>query len=109
MDLGEATSNGMDLKTIKHIASLARISITEKEESSIKDKLSSILGYIDKLNEVNTDKIEQTYQTVGPVNSMRGDKHIEDFKVDEKLSSRLVGQAPENQDNFVKVKSILNK
>lgn len=44
----------MDSKTIKHIASLARIKLTEKEEEKMKDELASVLKYIDKLNEVPT-------------------------------------------------------
>ena len=104
-----ATSYGMDSKTIKHIASLARLSLTEKEEDKMKTELSSILGYIEQLNRVNTEGVEPLYQTTGLVNSIREDRHRGDFEMSEELDKKLIGQAPSRQDKFVKVKSILNK
>lgn len=99
----------MDSKTIKHIASLARIGLTQKEEDKMKDELGSIISFIEQLNKVNTDNIEPLYQTTGLVNSMRSDEYRGDFKIDEALNSKLIGQAPAKQDNFIKVKSVLNK
>ena len=99
----------MDIKTIKHVSGLARVDLTEKEEEKMKTDLSSILSYIDKLNQVNTDEVEPLYQTTGLVNSMRSDEYRGDFKMDEALNSKLIGQAPAKQDNFIKVKSVLNK
>ena len=98
----------MDIKTIKHVAALARIEITQKEEEKIKDELSSILGYIEHLNKVNTENIEPLYQVTGLVNSMREDKSGH-FKMDEVLNQKLIGQTPHKKDRFIKVKSILNK
>ena len=94
----------MDSKTIKHIASLARLSLTEKEEHKIKTELASILGYIEQLNNVKTEGVEPLYQTTGLINSMREDKHTV-----QPLNDKLVGQAPDNQDRFIKVKSVLSK
>ena len=99
----------MDSKTIQHIASLARLSLNGKEEDKIKIELLSILGYIEQLNQVNTEGVEPLYQTTGLVNSMRGDKHRRDFEMSEELNNKLIGQAPDKQERFVRVKSILNK
>lgn len=92
---------------IKHIASLARIKINEKEEKSLKKDLSSILEYIDKLNEVDTTEVEPLYQTTGLVDSFRSDEPRGEFKMDENLNDKLVGQAPHKEGRFVKVKSVL--
>lgn len=94
-------------KEVKHIAELARIKIDEKEEKSLKKDLSSILEYVEKLNEVDTAGVEPLYQTTGLVNSFREDEPREEFKMDEPLNEKLVGQAPHSQDRFIKVKSIL--
>ena len=94
----------MDLKTIKHISSLARINLTEKEEEKMKNELSSVLGYIDKLNQANTDNIEPLYQTTGLVNALRPDEAGSIFD-----GEKLISQAPDKQNNFVKVKPILTK
>lgn len=99
----------MDIKTIKHIAGLARLSLTEKEEIKLKDELSSVLDYVSQLSQVNTEGVEPLFQTTGLFNSVRPDDHWGDFKMDEDLNSKLIGQAPDKENRFVKVKSILNK
>jgi len=99
----------MDSKTIKHISSLARISLTEREEEKIKDDLSSILKYVEQLNEVDTSTTEPLHHVAGLINSMRTDDYRGNFKMDENLNEKLIGQAPDKKDRFVKVKSVLNK
>lgn len=124
----------MDSKTIKHIASLARIRLTDKEEESISGQLSAILGYIDQLNNINTDGVEPLYQTTGLVNSMREDKFRKDFEMspvrsltrakgasqkdlgeaasygmNDSLNENLIGQAPAKDGRFIKVKSVLRR
>ncbi len=99
----------IDKKTIQHMAKLARIKLTDREELKMQDDLSAILGYIEQLNKVNTDGIEPLYQTTGLVNSTRPDNHRQDFKLDEVLNKELIGQAPDKEKGFFKVKSILKK
>lgn len=94
-------------KEIKHIAELARIEISAKEEKNLKKDLSSILEYIDQLNEVDTDKVEPLYQTTGLVDSFRNDEPRGEFEMNEGLNEKLIGQAPEKEGRFVKVKSVL--
>ena len=59
---------------IKHIANLARLELTAEEEIKYSGELSNILNYIDKLSEVNTDKILITSQIGGLTNSWREDE-----------------------------------
>ena len=47
----------IDKNTVKHIAKLARISLDEKKINSLSKDLSSIIEFIEKLNELNTEKI----------------------------------------------------
>ena len=96
-------------KEIKHVAQLARIKITEKEEEKFKKELSAILDYINKLGEVNTENVDPLYQVTGLVNSMRSDDYRRDFVIDEDLNKKLIGQAPDKEEGFIKVKSVLNK
>ncbi len=100
---------GLSTTGIKHIASLARIKITEKEEKGLKKDLSSILEYIDKLNEVDTTGIEPLYQTTGLVDSFRSDEHRKDFEMNEELNEKLIGQAPHKENRFIKVKSVFER
>jgi len=46
----------IDKDTVKHIAKLARISLDEKKINSLSKDLSSIMKFIEKLNELNTEK-----------------------------------------------------
>ena len=96
-------------KEVKHIANLARIKISEKEEKGLKKDLSSILEYIEKLNEVDTTEVQPLYQTTGLVNSFRDDEPRGEFKMDENLNEKLVGQAPHSENRFIKVKSVLSR
>ena len=96
-------------KDIEHVAQLARIKLTEKEKDKFKKELSSILDYVKKLNELDTENVEPLYQTTGIVNALRTDEHRKDFVMDEKLNEKLIGQAPSSQNRFIKVRSVLRK
>ena len=49
----------IDLKTIKHIAKLARISVDNDKAKLLEKDLNSIFKFIEVLNKVDTDKIEK--------------------------------------------------
>ncbi len=101
---------------VRKIAKLARIELNEKEVEKFKDELSSMLDFVKKLNEINTDGIEPLYQTTGLVNSTRPDLPAGEaglprgeFVIDESLNEKLIGQAPHKENRFIKVKSVLKK
>lgn len=101
---------------VKKIAKLARIEISDKEVEKFKKDLSSILDFVNKLNEVSTDNIEPLYQTTGIVNSTRPDlprrqagESRGEFIINDDLNEKLINQAPHKENRFVKVKSVLNK
>ena len=48
----------IDLKTVKHISKLARISIDDVKAKKLASDLNSIFEFIEKLNKLNTDKVE---------------------------------------------------
>src|SRR3989338_4167482 len=90
---------------VEHIAKLARIKITDKEKETFRGELSRILDYINKLNEVNTDSVEPFAQITGITNSTR-----EDVSVGEAGDKNLlISQAPQKENNLVKVKAVLEK
>ncbi len=92
-------------KEIQHIANLARLELTDKELATYGSQLSDVLTYyIDQLKEVNTGDAEPTAQVTGMENKMRDDK-AEKWPEDEKEAA--LGQAPEKEGRFIKVKRIL--
>ena len=96
-------------KEVRHIAELARIKLTEKEEEKFKKELSSILDYVKKLSGLDTEDIEPLYQTTGIINALREDKHRKDFEMNGDLNEKLIGQAPAREERFIKVKSVLSR
>ena len=58
---------------IKYVAHLARIALTPDEEKKLAAQLGGILGYIEKLNELDVTHIEPTAHAVPMVNVTRAD------------------------------------
>jgi len=58
---------------IEHIASLARLYLSEEEKELFGSQLSSILDYMEKLNELDTKDIEPTSHVLPISNVMRDD------------------------------------
>lgn len=89
-------------KEVEHIAHLARIGLSEEEKRKFSRELSSILDYVQKLNEVDTEKTKPTSQVTGLVNVLRQD-NVEKFG----REKELIEMAPEHQGGCVKTKAIL--
>lgn len=58
---------------VLHIAKLARLTLTSGEVDTMTKELSSILNYIEVLNEVDTDDTKPTAQVTGLTNALRED------------------------------------
>jgi len=94
---------------IEHIAKLGRIELLEGDVEKFKRELSSILGYVQQLQAIDTSSVEPMYQTTGVENAIRADEPRNAFPMDTELSALLVGQAPMKEERFVKVRSVLKK
>lgn len=64
----------ISLDTVKHIARLARLQLTPEEESRYQKDLSSILGYMEILGEIDTENVSETAQVTGLTNVAFADK-----------------------------------
>jgi aspartyl-tRNA(Asn)/glutamyl-tRNA(Gln) amidotransferase subunit C len=87
---------------VKHIASLARIGVDEKEIEKFSQDLSGILDWVEKLKEVNIDGVEPTAHITGVSNVTR-----EDNMADFADKNKIVDLFPEKKDGYCKVKSVL--
>lgn len=96
-------------KEVEHIAHLARIELNEHEKEKFAQELANTLDFVAKLNEVNTDKVKLLYQTGGLVNALRSDKDISDPKLKQGQLKALLGQFPEKEKDFLKVKSVFEE
>jgi aspartyl-tRNA(Asn)/glutamyl-tRNA(Gln) amidotransferase subunit C len=59
---------------VKYVAHLARLSLSPEEERKISEQLGYILGYIEKLNEVDVAGVEPTAHAFPLVNVTRTDE-----------------------------------
>jgi aspartyl-tRNA(Asn)/glutamyl-tRNA(Gln) amidotransferase subunit C len=59
---------------VKYVAHLARVALTPEEQEKFGAQLSNILGYIEKLNQLDVSKIEPTAHAVPLVNVFRQDE-----------------------------------
>lgn len=59
---------------VRHIAKLARLRLSEEEVARYAEQLTSILGYVEMLGEVDTSSTEATAQVTGLTNSLRPDE-----------------------------------
>lgn len=96
-------SKKIDKAQVKHIAKLARLDLTEAEEEKFSEQLSSIVDYIEKLNELETDSVQPLAHCLPVHNVFREDIAKESLSVEGALSN-----APERKDEYFKVPKILD-
>ena len=87
----------IDLKTVKHISKLSRISIEEEKAKRLTNDLNSIFKFIEKLNELDTSKIEPLTSVAETTLKLRKDK-IESKNIREDI---LKNSPEKNKDFFV--------
>ena len=84
----------INLKTIKHISKLSRISVDDKKAKKLEGDLNSIFEFIEKLNELDTDKVE-------PLTSIA--ETTLKFRTDEVKSKDIRNQILKNSPKKMKI------
>lgn len=87
---------------VQKVAQLARIELTDEEVEKFSTQLSDVLSYVEQLQAVDTDGVEETAQVTGLENVLREDAVVKDHEEQE----AAIAQAPEHVANMVKVKSV---
>lgn len=91
-------------KDVEHIAKLARIELKDNDKEKLAQEMSAILGYIDKLNEVDVSGVEPTAQVAGLENVFRKDQPRQEYNAEE--VNKLLDAMPNREENYLKVKSV---
>jgi aspartyl-tRNA(Asn)/glutamyl-tRNA(Gln) amidotransferase subunit C len=87
----------IDLKTIKHISKLSRISVDDEKAKKLAGDLNSIFKFIEKLNELNTDNVEPLTTIAETTLKLRKDE-----VKSKDLRDKILKNSPdENEDFFV--------
>ncbi|NIA08604.1 MAG: Asp-tRNA(Asn)/Glu-tRNA(Gln) amidotransferase subunit GatC [Nitrospiraceae bacterium] len=87
---------------IEHVANLARLSLDSDEIQDLSRQLNDILGYIGKLQELDTGKVRPTTHALELTNVFREDRSRPSLPVDEALSN-----APEHENGVFVVPKII--
>jgi aspartyl-tRNA(Asn)/glutamyl-tRNA(Gln) amidotransferase subunit C len=92
----------IDLKTIKHISKLSRISVSDEKAKKLAGDLNSIFDFIEKLNELDTDKVE-------PLTSI-AETSLK-FRTDEvkskNIRNKILKNSPEENEDFFVVPKVV--
>ena len=92
----------IDKNTVKHIAKLARISLDEKKINSLSKDLSSIIKFIEKLNELNTERTEPLTSIINASLKSRKDEVL-----DGKIRDQILKNSPEKNEEFFVVPKVV--
>lgn len=90
---------------VKHIANLARLSLTQEEEELYATQLSSIIEYVDQLKEVDTKDLVYGYQVEGLENMKAPD---EIHASNEETRKRLLDAMPDRVQDYLRTKGVFH-
>lgn len=92
----------IDKDTVKNIAHLARLEFNEKQEEELAGEMSKILGWMEKLNEVDTSTTAPLIHISSELNVMREDE------VSNTLShEKALKNAPKKDSNYIRVPKVI--
>ena len=92
----------VDLATVKRVAKLARIAVTEEEAAKMENELNTILGFGEQLDEVDVSGVEP----MTSVTPMEMRKRV-DAVTDGDKAADVVANAPATEDNFFLVPKVV--
>ncbi len=94
----------LDDSTVRHVAHLARIAITDAEVRLYGEQLSKILEYVDQLNELDTSDVPPTAHPHSGFNVFRPDLPHKTWSSDDALKN-----APDRHGDFFRVPKVLDQ
>ena len=92
----------VDEATVRRIARLARIKISDEEAQGLQSELSGILAWVEQLSEVDTDNVEPMTRVV-PIEL----KQREDVVTDGEQAEAVVANAPVRENQFYAVPKVV--
>ncbi len=92
----------VDLPTVRRIAALARIAVTEEEAEALVPELNGILGWVEQLGEVDVSRVEP--MTAVTPNTLR---LREDVVTDGGAREKVLANAPDAKGGFFTVPKVI--
>ncbi len=93
----------LSLQDVEHVAELARLSLTEDEKIAYQAQLSAILGYFDRLKQLDTRDIPPTASVLALQNVLREDSVRPSLP-----REAVLANAPQHEAGQFHVKNVLD-
>lgn len=91
-------------ETVEHIAHLARLNFAGSQKDAILNDLNNIVGFMDKLSEVNTEGVEPLIFMTEGFDHLREDEAIQSISQKEALQN-----APKKDSDYFRIPKVLDK
>lgn len=97
-------ANKIDIKTVDEIAHLARLEFKDEAKAAILNDMNRMLSFVDKLNELDTDKEEPLIYMTSESNILREDEPEVTISQKEALKN-----APRKDSDYFKVPKVIDQ
>ena len=94
----------IDNKLISDLAKLAKLKFDEKSSKNMQADLKKIIGFIEKLSEIETENIDPLIYLSEELNVLRNDEVIENISQEKALSN-----APKKDSDYIIVPKVIDK
>jgi len=92
----------VDEKTVRHVAKLARIAMSDGEVAALVPELNQILGWVEQLARVDTDGVEPLTAVIDLKLRLR-----DDVVTDGNVRDKVLANAPDAQHGFFAVPKVI--
>lgn len=92
----------IDKETVRKVANLARIEVSEADLDKVLPKMASTLQWVEQLKELNTDNVEPLASVVNINLQLR-----EDVVTDGGIQQKILANAPEESMGFFVVPKVV--
>ena len=93
----------IDNTVLEKLEKLSHLRITDTKKEEVMGQLTEILGYIDHLNELDTDKLDASFSTLDGGTPLRADTPNETTTI----AQEILSHAPQAKDDFFVVPAII--
>ena len=94
----------LDEATVRHVAHLARLTVTDEEVARFSAQLSAVLDYVEQLDQLDTSDVPPTAHPLPVTNVLRADTPHAPLSRDDVLHN-----APDHGEGFFRVPKVLDR
>ena len=92
----------VDIQTVRRVAKLSRIAVSEDEAAAMQTELNAILGFIEQLGEVDVTGVEPMVSVI-PIEMKKRDDRVTDGGI----ADAIVANAPVREEHFFVVPKVV--